>query len=60
MPHGMAESLSSMSDLQKTVFLLGEMGRSCVSDWDVVLIKIIELVYGLSKAREGLLKSVVT
>lgn len=57
MPQAMVTSWESMSYYRQTEFLLCEMGRTRIPEWEAILIAIIELVYGLYKSRDTLLKS---
>lgn len=57
MPHGMLNSFNLMSTCKQAEFLLCELGRSNVREWDQILIQIIELVYCLHAARDKLSKS---
>ncbi len=57
MPPAMVDSLSSMSHENQLVFLLGELGSTDVREWYGIHWAVIELVHGLYKAREALLKT---
>ena len=60
MPPAMVESFSLMPFRQQTFFLLGEMGRTRVNEWESIHRAIIVLVHGLYKAREEMLKDIST
>ncbi len=56
MPPGMVHSLSSMTHSKQAEFLLCTMGRTHVAEWEAILVKVIDLVYGLYRARDDMLE----
>lgn len=57
MPQGMVDSFNVMNYSNKAQFMLCEMGRSKVPEWESILVNIIELVYGLYRARNNILQA---
>jgi hypothetical protein len=55
MPQAMVDSLKFMSPCKQAEFLLGEMGQTHVLEWEMVHLKIIDLVYRLCLARDHIL-----
>ena len=55
MPPAMVNNLDCMTAVKQTEFLLGEMGRTFITEWSGIHIGIIELVHVLYRAREAIL-----
>ena len=54
MPPAMVNNLDCMTAVKQTEFLLGEMGRTFITEWSGIHIGIIELVHVLYRAREAI------
>jgi len=59
MPPAMIDSFRNMTPRRKTRFLLCNLERTNVDEWDGILVRIIEIVYGLYLQRTHLLKAIM-